>query len=59
MGKLLNELCNVSINGRKTVEAKEVWSYIKKTTLTSYVDKFHKNLRQIVKSINISSIQKL
>jgi len=55
--KLFHELCNVSVNGRKPVEAEAVRSYIKETTLTSYVEGLHQNLRQIVKSKNLISLK--
>lgn len=55
--KLFHELCNVSVNGRKPVEAEAVRSYIKETTLTSYVEGLHQNLRQIVKSKNLISLE--
>lgn len=55
--KLFHELCNVSVTGRKPAEAEGVRSYIKETTLTSYVEGLHQNLRQIVKSKNLSSLE--
>jgi hypothetical protein len=55
--KLFHELCNVSVTGRKPVEAEAVRSYIKETTLTSYVEGLHQNLRQKVKSKNLISLE--
>jgi len=55
--KMFHELCNVIVTGRKPVEAEAVRSYIKETTLTSYVEGLHQNLRQIVKSKNLISLE--
>jgi hypothetical protein len=55
--KLFHELCNVSVTGRKPGEAEAIRSYIKETTLTSYVEGLHQNLRQIVKSKHLSSLE--
>lgn len=54
--KLFHELCNVSVTGRKPAEAEAVRSYIKETILTSYVG-LHQNLRQIIKSKNLTSLE--
>jgi len=55
--KLFHELCNVSVTGRKTMEAEAIQDYIKETTLTSYIEGLHQNLRQITKFKNLSSLE--
>lgn len=39
------------------MEAEAIRSYIKETNLTSYVEELHQNLRQVVKSKNVSSLE--
>jgi len=39
------------------VETEAIRSYIKETTLTSYIEELHQNLRQVVKSKNLSSLE--
>jgi len=54
--KLFHELCNVSITGKKPVEADAIRNYIKETTLTSYVEGLYPNLRQIINTKTIPTL---
>jgi len=55
--KLLYKLCNVDVNGRIAGEAEAIRCFVKRNTLTSYVEGFHQSLRQVVKLKNLSSLE--
>lgn len=55
--KLFHDLCNVSVAGKKSTEAEAIRGYIKETTLTSYVEGLYSNIRQVIKSKNLTSLE--
>jgi len=55
--KLLHELCNVSVNGKSTTEAKTINNFIKETALTIFIEGLPNSIRGIVKSRNLPNIE--
>jgi hypothetical protein len=55
--KLLHELCNVSAKGRSTSDTKAIHGYIREITLTTYIEGLSPNIRNIIKSRNLSTLE--
>ncbi|CAI6372619.1 unnamed protein product [Macrosiphum euphorbiae] len=55
--KLLHELCNVSVNGKSSTEAKTINDFIKETALTIFIEGLPNSIRGIIKSRNLPSIE--
>lgn len=55
--KLLHELCNVSVNGKSSAEAKTINNFIKETALTIFIEGLPNSIRGIIKSRNLPNIE--
>lgn len=55
--KLLHKLCNVSVHGKSTAEAKTINNYIKEIALTIFIEGLLNSIRGIIKSRNLPNIE--
>ncbi|KAL4083697.1 hypothetical protein QTP88_029013 [Uroleucon formosanum] len=55
--KLLHELCNVSTKDKSASDAKAIHSYIKETTLTTYIEGLPSTIRSVVKPKNHPTLE--
>ncbi|KAL4089039.1 hypothetical protein QTP88_024117 [Uroleucon formosanum] len=55
--KLLHELCNVSTKDKSVSDAKAIYSYIKETTLTTYIEGLPSTIRSVVKPKNHPTLE--
>lgn len=55
--KLFHELCNVSVHGKSTAEAKTIKNYLKEIALTIFIEGLPNSNRGIIKSRNLPNIE--